>query len=853
MSEPRKSRPGIIKNRLSEIAGEFVEKSGEDICLSLTGTIDSYLIEVGQHLLDRTAIFALGGYGRRELSMGSDIDLLILYDQSDQGRIRDWLKDFLHEVWDARVEVKYSAHTLREVKEKVESDTDFATAILDYRALPGNEDLGRRFTDWITGYFGESRPEYVEAKLKEDRNRRARFGDTYKLLNPDIKESAGGLRDLHTIHWLSVGTGKRVPGVTREDLPSTFDLLRWMLNQGTITVREYASLKEAYSFLLKLRHGVHALENTGLKKNTRLDLNIRHQLAGALGYNRDGEPDIQALMQSYYRAAREIDYAHSFFLNDLFQSKDDRSEVVSLNDFPGFARRNGDLVAPEDTGGPLKPAEILRLFQYTQHADLQLTRSARNRIEQMVHSLPAQEFQTPEVGGLLGDILLSEDAADILRALLYTEILIKIIPEIGKIRRLHIKSRFHHYTVDEHTFRTIDTLQDAVLNEEPDQPWEFVRIYAEIHDHLPLYWALLLHDVWKADDPEHHEEIGSREVEEVLVRLGQTEYVRKVQHLIKNHLKMEQFAFRRDINRPENITAFGELVETADTLRSLYLFTFADISAVKPELWSDWKATLLYELYVKTLHFLQDKTVEATREAIVEQTAVGESRVDTHLEQMEPKYMTQFSAEQIGEHLQAIGEIKEGKTLHLLYTEEVALSHITVITTDRQELLASICGVLSGHNLDIIDASIFTREDGVVIDHFRVVPVAGVEAGPELRDELQESLHGVFAGEVSPGALVKSAEDRWRWQKKQQTGTVSPFVTWVNEGGYIVLEVTGRDRIGLLYYLSGLISNAGFDIHSAKIHTENQTITDIFYLTCDEDDQERRLTRLKAELVDFLE
>jgi len=845
------SEPGSIKDRIARIAGEYAGQSGEDTCLSLTGYVDSYLLSIGEELFKHTAVLALGGYGRRELSMGSDIDLLILYRESDAGNIRAWLKGFLHSVWDARVEVKYSAHTLPEVREKVGHDTDFATAVIDYRPLPGDQELIEEFTRWIEEHYRNGDREFVEAKRSENRQRRSKYGDTYKLLDPDIKESAGGLRDLHTIQWLSVGTGQRLPGVTPEDIPSTFDLLQWMLNQETITVREYAALKEAYSFLLKLRHGIHASDQSGLRKNTRMDLNLRHQLAEDLGYYRNGEPDIQGLMQAYYRAAREIDYAHTFFLNELFEAEAETEAEHELEEFPGFIRRNGNLTTTSEPDDSLAPVRVLDLFQYVQHEDLQLTKAARNRIEEMVHSVPEGEFQTPELGERLGNILLSEDAAEILRALLYTEILVKIIPEIGKIRRLHIPSRFHHYTVDEHTFRAIDVLQDAVLSDQPDQPWEFIKIYAEIHDHLPLYWALLLHDIGKAHDGEPHDEIGSREVGQVLSRLGQDRYIEDVQYLIKNHLIMEQFAFRRDTNRPATISNFAEVVETPDRLRSLYLLTYADISAVKPELWTDWKATLLHELYVKTIRFLQDKTVEATTEAIIAETPLDKSDVIEHLEQLDPRYTMQFTAEQISRHLQGVQQIKQGSPLRVHCNKHVVLTNITVITTDQQELLANICGVLSAHNLDIIDASIFTRDDGIVIDLFRVVSVEDAPIPGAIQDKLESSLTAVFLGEDDVRRLVERAEERWRW-KSQQAVTPSPLVNWEQEGQYTVLEVTGRDRTGLLYYLSGIIANYGFDIHSAKIHTENQTITDIFYLTYTGSNREQELRQMSEELVEFL-
>ncbi len=855
-----------IQETLDEIAQKYTERTGSEICLALTGVVDRYLRETGGSLLERVAVFAIGGYGRRELCRYSDVDVFILYDPTDRSQIESWLRDFLHPLWDARLEIKYSAHTLDEVKDKMAADLDFATALIESRPLPGNPQLLQQFRRFLAGYFKKGNDRFVNLKLEEDQARRKRYGDTYKLLEPNIKESAGGQRDLHTLEWLAVGKGDRTPGVTTEETIGTFDLLQWLLNEQYITVREYAALKDAYNFILRIRHGIHWLSSKSHVKSDHLDINIRHQLAKSLGYISKKKPDVQAFMQAYFRAAREIDYAHNFLISEQFRQGDGRwwkkkANAVKLRQFPGLIQIQDNLTIDPEQPMLTDPVSLVDIFLYAQKHKLQLTWSVRQQIEQAVHTLPDSAFHQAAIGRKLCDILIAPDAADILRALLYTEILIMVIPEIKKIHRLHIQSMYHYYTVDEHTFRTIENLQQAVFASPHDDHYEFRDVYQSLDDKVPIYLGLLLHDIGKAESRDEHHQLGSSMVEDILTRLGLEDYVEIVQYLIRYHLEMERHAFRRDVNRIATIRSFASLANSQTNVKLLYLLTYADISAVSPELWTEWKATLLHELYMKTSRFLQGLPIQPEGEPVPDWDAAMQREYEEHIDQMGSRYAAQFSRDEIKHHIDLIQELlesgKKEEDVIVLTEEESPFLEITVITGDRPKLLSTICGVLTSQGIDIMDAGIFTRDEGVALDQFRGVPLLEKQSVAQVSQELEKSLYRVLNGEVSVRALVRKAEQRWRWQRKFQ-GRVEPRMVWNEENRRIVVEVTGRDRLGLLYYLTKLISEAGFFIHSAKIHTEAQTITDVFYLSFAEgkdleaETKEARLSVLREELLEFL-
>jgi len=854
-----------IHDTLDRIARDYTQFTGSEICLELTSTIDHVLLEAGGQLFERVAVFAIGGYGRRELCRHSDIDLFILYDAGDRDSIESRLKDFLHPLWDSRLEIKYSAHTPDEVRRKMEEDSDFATALIESRPLPSHPDLIRQFRRVVGRYFANGNDRFVRMKLEEDRTRRKKYGDTYKLLEPNIKESAGGQRDLHTLQWLVVGKGDREPGITPEEIIGTFDLLQWLLNENYITVREFASLKDAYHFILRIRHGIHSAATSGSAKTDHLDINVRHRLARMLGYVTNEKPDVQAFMQAYYRAAREIDYAHNFLINEHFGHSDSRwwrrRKEENLDKFPGLVRVNNSLISESGRSLPGDPSVLVEVFLYAQKNQLQLTRDARQQIEQSVHTLPETRFQNDVIGRKLCDILTAPDAAEILRALLYTEILVKVIPEIEKIHRLHIQSMYHYYTVDEHTFRTIENLQKAVFLNAGNGQYEFRQVYQELDDPVPLYLGLLLHDIGKAESRDEHHEYGSSMVSDILSRLGLGHYTAIVEFLIQEHLKMERFAFRRDINRIETIEAFGNIAQTEEQLRLLYLLTYADISAVSPELWTEWKATLLHELYWKTRRFLLGEPIQPASAGVPEWSDSFRQLYDVHISQMGPRYAAQFAREEIAEHLRTIQQLSQlrdiSQEVRVLVDREATFTEITVITGDRPKLLSTICGVLTSHGLDIMDAGIFTRDEGIALDQFRVVPLIKDQSPQEIGGNIEHTLLRVLREETNVHDLVRKAEQRWRWHRKP-LGKVLPAIEWSEENSRVVLEVTGRDRLGLLYYLTKIISEAGFNIHSAKIHTEGQTITDVFYLSptgegeVEPEQVKARLEHLRTQLSEFI-
>jgi len=860
-----------LESSLDALGSQFTSQTGQEICLALTEALDKYLIHFGEHFFDQVGVFAIGGYGRRELSRYSDLDLFILYENQPPEQIQEWLKPFLHPLWDARLEVKYSVHTFEELETKISEDTDFATALLDYRPLESHQKIVGKFTEWITAHFEGGKPDFLNAKLAEDKRRRKKYGETYKLIEPNIKESAGGLRDLHTLQWIAVAKGWRKPGISKENIPGTLNFLEWMLNEKYITVREFAALKDAFNFLLQIRHGIHMIETKSKRKSNQLDINIRTRLAKEFGYQTKTQVDVQAFMQAYYRAARSIEYIHISFMHEHLLPVDNETARQPLPEFPGLYRSNGSLDADETTELPRDAVVLMQIFLYAQTNHLHLRQQAREKIEQAVHVMEDSRFQTKEVGLMLKRIFQEPDAGDILRILLHTEILSKIIPEIAQIRRLHIPSRFHYYTVDEHSFRAIDNLQERALIHTEDDPYRFSETYQNLEDVYPLYLALLLHDIGKAAENEDHEEHGSKLVNTILTRLQLGEYVESVAFLIRHHLLMEEVAFRRDTNRPEVIERFASEIENTEKLRMLYLLTFADISAVSPNLWTDWKATLLYELFWKTRRFLEGKPIYPAVEVVTElhEDPELEKLYEQHLALMENRYIAQFTEAEIYQHLKAIEQIKNADGKDLEKSQSVQsfvesgepLTKVTVITGDRPRLLSLLCGTFTSLGYNIIDAAIFTREDDLVIDQFRVVPILDDEsADDKMRVKLQNLLEEVFAGKKSVEKLVQKAKQQWRW-RQQALPEFAPKVDWTREDDIIVLEVTGRDSTGLLYQLTHKIAENNFKIESARIHTENQSITDIFYITpatredgvvASEKFVKTKLEQLREDLLEFL-
>lgn len=788
---------------------------------------------------ERMAILAVGGYGRGTLAPGSDIDLLFLlpYKQTALGeQVAEYL---LYLLWDLGFKVGHATRSVEECIRLSRTDYTIRTSILERRLIAGDEalfdELGRRFeAEVVEGTSAE----FIRAKLEERDARHARLGDTRYLVEPNVKEGKGGLRDLHTLFWIAKDH-YRVQ--SHDDLVSA----------GVFSRREARIFAKAEDFLWAVRCHMHFL--TG-KAEERLSFDLQPEIAARLGYNaHPGLKDVERFMKHYFLIAKDVGDLTGILcaaleeqqakeapgLRGLVRSLRQRSRKI-----PGslaFAVDNARIVATSRSVFQDDPVNLIRVFQLAAHHGLEYHPDTLKLIRRSLRHVDAALRENPEANSLFLDVLTDRSDPELhLRRMNEAGVLGRFIPEFGKIVAMMQFNMYHHYTVDEHLLRSIavmSQLERGQLSSELPLTSGYV---GQVRDRVPLYVALLLHDIAKGR-PEDHSVAGERIARDLCPRFGLDERETDlVAWLVRDHLVMSMVAQQRDLTDRRTILDFATRVQTLDRLKLLTILTVCDIRAVGPGVWNGWKGQLIRTLYMETEPVLTGGFAQEPRGRRVAQAKDelagaladwSEADRTAAIERQYPNYFLTVSLEDQKRHaafVRAAGESREFAT-EVRTDRFRGITEITVLAPDHPRLLSFITGGCAAAGANIADAQIFTMTDGRALD---VVTVN--REFPEDADELRraeriaKNIRGLLAGrEAVPALLAK------RRSRDLSSFAVSPRVSVTNalSDRLTVLEVEGLDRIGLLSDLTGAISDLNLDIRSAHISTYGEKVVDVFYVT----------------------
>ncbi|WP_182084229.1 [protein-PII] uridylyltransferase [Aureimonas sp. ME7] len=790
---------------------------------------------------ERMAILAVGGYGRGTLAPGSDIDLLFLlpYKQTALGeQVAEYL---LYLLWDLGLKV---GHATRSVEESVRlSETDFTirTAILERRLICGDEalfaELGTRFDAEVVEGTGRA---FIAAKLAERDARHAKGGDTRYLVEPNVKEGKGGLRDLHTLFWIAKDH-YRVD--TREALVA----------MGVFSRREGQLFRKAEDFLWAVRCHMHFL--TG-KPEERLSFDIQPEIAARLGYSsHPGLTEVERFMKHYFLIAKDVGDLTGIFCAALEEEKaKDAPGLVGFvrslrrrsRSIPGtlaFLVDNGRITVADRQVFATDPVNLLRIFKLAAVHRLEYHPDALKLIRRSLRLIDADLRRNAEANSLFLDVLTDrENPAFHLRRMNEAGVLGRFIPEFGKIVSMMQFNMYHHYTVDEHLIRSIaelTKLEHGELGAEVPVASGFV---STIRDRVPLYVALLLHDIAKGR-PEDHSIAGALIAEELCPRFGldagETELVA---WLVHDHLVMSMTAQQRDLTDRKTIRDFAARVQTLDRLKLLTLLTVCDIRAVGPGVWNGWKGQLIRTLYAETEPVLTGGYSESSRRERTESARAelrarldawpavdADGAVDHHYQNY---FLTVPVEEQVrhAEFVRAADEKKKSFATVARTDSFRSVTEITVLAPDHPRLLSLIAGGCASAGANIADAQIFTMTDGRALD-IVTLNREFAEDADELRraTRIARTIEGLLDGREAIPALIA----RRRPPRTVSSFEFHPRIDVHNElsNHLTVLEVEGLDRPGLLADLTGAISDLSLDIRSAHISTYGEKVVDVFYVT----------------------
>jgi [protein-PII] uridylyltransferase len=785
---------------------------------------------------ERLAVVAVGGYGRGELAPHSDIDLLFLHPYKRTPHSEQMIEFLLYKLWDLGLKVGQATRSIAECLRFARTDIGVCTSLLEARFLWGDRPtfatLRERFEGEVVAGMGAV---FVEAKLAERDARHQRTGDSRYLLEPNVKEGKGGLRDLQTLFWL---------GRFLYRINDSAELV----DHGVLTRDALRKFMSARRFLWAVRCHLHYL--TG-RAEERLTFDLQPEIAHRLGYrDRKGASSVERLMKHYYLVAKEVGALTRIFCAALEEQhrRRPRFRFARL----GIGRRRVDgMVIQGGRIGPVRPdlferepIAMLRLFHLAQERDLDIHPEALRAVTQNLKRIGPELREDPAANALFMAILTSrKQPAKALRRLNEAGVLGRFLPEFGRVIAQMEHSLYHVYTVDEHTIQAIGVLHEIENGQLADELPIATSLMPKVLSRTELYVALFFHDLGKGRGGDHSV-IGAAMVRQVGPRLGLSdEQVETVAWLVRHHLLLSRTAFKRDIEDPKTVSDLVEVIQSPERLRLLLVLTAADIRAVGPSVWNGWKAQLLRDIYHETDAALaggdvsgrRNQRIEAAKAALAEALAGWpRAEVGRFLERHDPRYWVSFDLAAHRRHAELVRRAEadsEPLTLDFEIDRFRARTEMVVFAADHPGLFMRVAGALALSGASIVDARIFTTTDGMALDSFGIQNVEdlGAVADPTRLRRISANVAKALAGEIR---LDHALEGRRSLPQRADVFEVEPRVLIDNNASrtLTVIEVNGRDRPGLLYDVAKALMDLGVVIVSAHISTYGERVVDVFYV-----------------------
>ena len=791
---------------------------------------------------ERLAVAATGGYGRGTLAPGSDVDLLFLLPYKQTAWGESVVEAMLYVLWDLKLKVGHATRSVEECLREAHGDMTIRTSLLEARFLFGDrelfDNLEKRFEQEIVA---TSAAEFVDAKLKERDARVAKAGASRYLVEPNVKDGKGGLRDLNTLFWIA-------KYVYRVKEPKE------LVKAGLFTQGEFNLFSRCEEFLWRVRCHMHFA--TG-RAEERLTFDLQRSIAERIGYApRGGLSAVERFMKAYFLIAKDVGDLTAIVCAELEARQTKRRPMLDRM-FGRFRRqRGGALVGDDftvdnnrlnvacDEAFERDPVNLIRLFWLADRHNLAIHPDATRLATRSLRLIGPNLRNDPEANKLFLEIITSRNAPEVvLRRMNETGLLGRLIPDFGRIVAMMQFNMYHHYTVDEHLIRSVGVLTEIEAGQLESEHPLANKIFPTIRNRRALYVAVFLHDIAKGR-PEDHSTAGAAIARKLGPRFGLTEAeTETVAWLVQYHLLMSNTAQSRDLSDPATIKSFAEVVQTMERLKLLLVLTIADIKAVGPGTWTGWKGQLLRNLYQETEVFLGGGAVDLARS---ERVRIAQERLRAELPDWTDAEFEAYAARHTPGYWLKTDETRRANQARLLRETDRAghtvrttyetdqfrgVTEFTILSPDHPRLLAIITGACAASGGNIVDAQIFTTTDGMALDTI-VLSRAFDRDEDELRraGRVAKAIEQALKGEVKIADLVDGKRPA---KERSKAFHVPPEVAIDNSlsSRQTVIEVSGLDRPGLLYDLTTALGKLNLNIASAHIVTFGEKAVDVFYVT----------------------
>ena len=864
----REAERRLVSDGLGTQCATSLARMLDDIITALHGLIvDRVYPTPNPSDAERLSVVAVGGYGRGTLAPGSDVDLLFLLPYKQTAWGESVVEYLLYTLWDLGLRLGHATRSIEECIRLSRSDSTILTALLEARHVCGNTALFETFADrFDSDILDSGAEEFIADKLAERDKRLQRTGGSRYVVEPDVKDGKGGLRDLHTLFWIA-----RFCYRTRRPA----DLVK----QGVFTRAEYNRFRKCEDFLWTVRCHLHFLTGRG---EDRLSFDLQPELAHRLGYTaRGGLKHVERFMKHYFLVAKDVGALTRIFCAALEAQQMKKPPMLSrvlerlkqavpgVADLPAGFRLDGGRITVTDSGAfDADPVNLIRLFHLADVHTAPIHPDALKLVTRSLKLIDDRLRNDPEANRLFVEILTSRnDPETVLRNMNEAGVLGRFVPPFGRIVALMQFNMYHHYTVDEHLLRTVGMVSEIESGHLADAHPLSSEIFHTIRHRRALYVAALLHDIAKGGR-EHHSVAGERIARDLCPRLGlSSAETDTVAWLVRHHLDMSDCAQMRDLADYKTILDFARTVQSPERLKLLLILTVADIKAVGPGVWNGWKGQLLRTLYYETEPLVTGGHVQVSRaDRVAEAQALFRDRmkdwtdeeVDAYLPRhYAPYWLTVDIADQVA-HARLIRDAEaEGRKVAITFATHrfVEITELTVFAPDHPRLLAVLTGACAAAGANIADARIFTTADGRALDMLRIQREFDDDVDEHRRAaRIADLIEKALAGTVKIPELVDRAMRR---RGRIEAFDVEPEVLIDNESSnlFTVIEVNGLDRAGLLFGLTSALSALNLNIGSAHIATFGERVVDVFYvtdLTGQKITSAARRDRIRAALLEVL-